>query len=56
MIDITKNLESTAAQLEEHLKFNHSSLRAAVEHLLTEVEYAQDKLQREGHSVVVKVL
>lgn len=56
MIRITKQLESTAAQLEEHLKFNHTTLKAAVVHLLREVESAQNELQRRGHAVVIKVL
>lgn len=56
MIDITKNLESTAAQLEEHLKFNHSSLRAAVEHLMVEMKYAQNELQSKGQDILIKVL
>jgi len=52
MLDISQRLESTAIQLQEHLRFNHSSLRHAVEHLLIEVEQAQQYLYKEGPSIV----
>lgn len=55
MISITKELESIAAQLQEHLKFNHTSLKNAVEHLLEEVKTAQEKLQIRGRGIVTKV-
>lgn len=55
MLDISQQLESTANQLQEHLRFNHSSLRNAVEHLLDEVEQAQHYLHKEGPKIVVKV-
>lgn len=55
MLDIGQQLESTANQLQEHLRFNHSSLRNAVEHLLVEVEQAQNYLYKEGPTIVVKV-
>lgn len=52
MLDISQRLESTANQLQEHLRFNHSSLRHAVEHLLIEVEQAQKYLYKEGPTIV----
>ncbi|XP_050546722.1 prominin-like protein isoform X2 [Daktulosphaira vitifoliae] len=55
MLDISQRLESTANQLQEHLRFNHSSLRAAVEHLLIEVEQAQNYLRNEGTTIVTKL-
>lgn len=55
MLDISQRLESTANQLQEHLRFNHSSLRHAVDHLLVEVEQAQDYLYTEGPTIVIKV-
>jgi len=55
MLDISQRLESTANQLQEHLRFNHSSLRHAVEHLLIEVEQAQKYLYTEGPTIVTKV-
>jgi len=55
MLDISQRLESTANQLQEHLRFNHSSLRHAVEHLLIEVEQAQKYLYNEGPTIVTKV-
>ena len=55
MIRIIKELESIAHQLEEHLKFNHTSLKNAIEFLLTEVNEAQDKLKNHGEAIVTKV-
>ncbi|XP_001946597.2 prominin-like protein isoform X2 [Acyrthosiphon pisum] len=55
MLDISQRLESTANQLQEHLRFNHSSLRHAVEHLLIEVEQAQKYLYTEGPTIVTKL-
>ncbi|XP_025422420.1 prominin-like protein isoform X2 [Sipha flava] len=55
MLDISQRLESTAIQLQEHLRFNHSSLRHAVEHLLVEVEQAQHFLYTEGPTIVTKL-
>lgn len=55
MLVIGQQLESTANLLQEHLRFNHSSLRSAVEHLLDEVEHAQTYLYNEGPTIVSKV-
>lgn len=55
MLDISQRLESTANQLQEHLRFNHTSLRHAVEHLLMEVDQAQIYLYKEGPTIVTKV-
>lgn len=55
MLDISQRLESTANQLQDHLRFNHSSLRHAVEHLLLEVEQAQNYLYKQGPLIVSKV-
>lgn len=55
MVSITKELESTSRQLQEHLKFNHSSLRQAIESLTLKVEMAQENLKRQGRSIVNKV-
>ncbi len=55
MTAIVKDLESTAVQLQEHLKFNHTSLKNAVEHLVGEVQLAQEKLLKEGRTIVTKV-
>lgn len=55
MLDISQRLESTANQLQEHLRFNHTSLRHAVEHLLMEVDQAQVYLYKEGPTIVTKV-
>lgn len=55
MLDYSKRLEAAAALLHTHLKFNHSSLRAAVDHLLLEVEDAQLMLDRDGAALVTKL-
>jgi len=55
MLDISQRLEATANQLQDHLRFNHSSLRHAVEHLLIEVEQAQTYLYNKGSLIVTKV-
>lgn len=55
MLDLSQKLEMTANQLQDHLRFNHSSLRHAIEHLLGEVEQAQRYLNNEGPSIVTKV-
>ena len=55
MVSITKELETTSRQLQEHLKFNHSSLRQAIESLTLKVEIAQENLKREGRVIVNKV-
>lgn len=55
MLEIIQRLESTANQLQDHLRFNHSSLRHAVEHLLVEVEQAQNYLYTEGPTIITKV-
>lgn len=55
MLVISQQLESTANQLQEHLRFNHTSLRNAVEHLLVDVEQAQTYLLNEGPTIVNKV-
>lgn len=55
MLDISQRLESTANQLQEHLRFNHTSLRNAVEHLLVEVDQAQKYLYNEGPTIITKV-
>lgn len=55
MQNISERLEFTANQLQEHLRFNHSSLRNAIEHLLFEVEKAQKYLRNEGPTIVTKV-
>lgn len=55
MLDISQRLENTANQLQEHLRFNHTSLRHAVEHLLIEVEQAQRYLYTEGPTIVKTV-
>lgn len=41
-------LKANVASLKEHLKFNHTSLRNAVEDLLNEVESAQLYLRKNG--------
>lgn len=55
MLEISQRLEATANQLQEHLRFNHTSLRHAVDHLLSEVEQAQKYLYSEGPTIVTKV-
>lgn len=50
-----KELESIAHQLQEHLKFNRTSLKNAIEYLLDEVNQAQYKLKNEGQTIVTKV-
>lgn len=55
MVAITKDLEATSRQLQEHLKFNHSSLKNAIEYLMLKVEQAQENLKREGRTIVTKV-
>lgn len=52
MIDLSKKLESTAHQLQEHLKFNHTSLQNAIDQLLVDVEGAQKYLRLEGRATV----
>lgn len=41
-------LKSNVSSLKEHLKFNHTSLRNAIESLLNEVEKAQLYLRQNG--------
>lgn len=55
MTKTMKDLESIANKLEEHLKFNHTSLKNAIEYLLVEVQKAQSKLREEGQIIVTKV-
>uniref|UniRef100_A0A8D8QGB3 Prominin-like protein n=1 Tax=Cacopsylla melanoneura TaxID=428564 RepID=A0A8D8QGB3_9HEMI len=55
MLDLSKRLEASAILLSEHLKFNHTSLRAAVDHLLLEVEDAQKMLDQDGPNIVAKL-
>lgn len=55
LLQLSKRLEHSANLLQEHLKFNHSSLRQAVDHLLDEVEAAQKMLDLEGPNLVIKL-
>lgn len=55
MTKTMKDLESIANKLEEHLKFNHTSLKNAIEYLLVEVQKAQSKLREEGQIIVTKL-
>ncbi|XP_065214147.1 prominin-like protein isoform X2 [Planococcus citri] len=52
MVSITKELETTSRQLQEHLKFNHTSLKQAIESLTLKVEIAQENLKRQGRTIV----
>lgn len=55
MLQLSKQLEATAHQLSVHLKFNHTSLKDAIEHLMLDVEDAQTFLDNEGPSIVQKL-
>ncbi|KAI5729106.1 hypothetical protein M8J77_025523 [Diaphorina citri] len=55
MLDLSKRLEAAASLLHEHLKFNHSSLRTAVDNLLNQVEHAQTMLDQKGPTLVAQL-
>ncbi|KAI5698871.1 hypothetical protein M8J75_013032 [Diaphorina citri] len=55
MLDLSKRLEAAASLLHEHLKFNHSSLGAAVDNLLKQVEDAQTMLDKKGPTLVAQL-
>ncbi|XP_059472702.1 prominin-like protein isoform X2 [Neocloeon triangulifer] len=55
MVDLSKKLRVSTNNLQEDLKFNHTSLRQAIHQLLREVDDAQDYLQKQGPEEVVKL-
>lgn len=55
MLDVSSRLEAAAKMLQSHLKFNHTSLRVAVDHLLLEVEDAQVMLEKNGSRIIASL-
>lgn len=52
---LTRNLKRTTARLNEHLKFNKTSLREAIGDLINQAEFAQYYLQVNGSQEVTEV-
>ncbi|XP_050705639.1 prominin-1-like isoform X6 [Eriocheir sinensis] len=53
---LTRNLKKTTARLNEHLKFNKTSLREAIVDLISQAEFAQDYLQVNGSQEVTELV
>lgn len=51
-----QNLKSNVTTLKEHLKFNHTSLKDALDNLLEEVERAQSYLRKNGTNELKSVI
>lgn len=52
---LTRNLKKTTARLNEHLKFNKTSLREAIGDLISQAEFAQQYLRVNGSREVTEV-
>lgn len=50
-----KLLQDTTFSLQEHLKFNHSSLQAAIQSLIQEATEAQQYLNKNGPAKLKEV-
>lgn len=55
MIQLSNWLNGNATQLTEHLKFNQSSLRDAVNNMLVQIAEAQKSLNKDGPMIVGKL-
>lgn len=53
---LTRNLKKTTARLNEHLKFNKTSLREAIVNLISQAEFAQYYLQVNGSQEVTELV
>lgn len=53
---LTRNLKATTARLNEHLKFNKTSLREAIGDLITQAEFAQQYLRVNGSREVTELV
>ncbi|KAG7166931.1 putative Prominin-like 1, partial [Homarus americanus] len=53
---LTKNLKKTTARLNEHLKFNKTSLREAIGDLINQAEFAQYYLRVNGSREVTQLV
>ncbi|XP_066957020.1 prominin-1-like isoform X7 [Macrobrachium rosenbergii] len=53
---LTRNLKSTTARLNEHLKFNKTSLREAIGDLISQAEFAQHYLRVNGSREVTELV
>ncbi|XP_014215519.1 prominin-like protein isoform X2 [Copidosoma floridanum] len=52
MANLSHQLSETAMELQEHIKFNHSSMADAIYKLIKEVDKAQDFITKEGPKYV----
>ncbi|RZF46662.1 hypothetical protein LSTR_LSTR002525 [Laodelphax striatellus] len=55
MLELSRYLEGNSTQLNEHLRFNHSSLSEAVHKMLHQIEQAQTFLNTQGPQIVGKL-
>lgn len=55
MTNLSHQLTSTAVELQEHIKFNHSSMADAIYKLINEVDKAQDFITKKGPTYVKMV-
>lgn len=55
MTKLSDELSENAMKLEEHVKFNHSSMGEAIRHLVSDVTLAQQFLNEEGPKCVQRV-
>ncbi|KAF6199321.1 hypothetical protein GE061_007347 [Apolygus lucorum] len=55
MVKLSKQLHGNASLLSNHLKFNHSSLKLAVDSLLRDLKQAQKTLNSQGPAIVRKL-
>lgn len=53
---LTRNLKKTTARLNEHLKFNKTSLREAIGDLISQAEFAQQYLRVNGSREVTELV
>ncbi|XP_073996108.1 prominin-like protein isoform X2 [Rhodnius prolixus] len=55
MVQLSKQLHGNASLLSNHLRFNHSSLKHAVDSLLSDLKQAQKTLNSQGPAIVRKL-
>ncbi|KAK9508899.1 hypothetical protein O3M35_006341 [Rhynocoris fuscipes] len=55
MVQLSKELHGNASLLSNHLRFNHSSLKHAVDSLLSDLKQAQRTLNSQGPAIVRKL-
>ncbi|XP_076064298.1 prominin-1-like isoform X3 [Oratosquilla oratoria] len=53
---LTRKLKSTTESLNQHLKFNKTSLREAIKDLIGQAEYAQNYLRTNGSKEVIELV